>query len=105
MEQKGTVKVILPTETGVSKQGKDWKKSGIVITFQDGSYEKDLAFSVMGDKITQIETIRTGQQVTVSFNLSSREYNGKYYTDAQLWKVTTETVAEPSVGNADDLPF
>ena len=59
---------------------------------------------------------KVGQDVDVSFNVESREYNGKYYTDLQAWKIFTTTgekkAVETASTNADDgfhkasdLPF
>jgi hypothetical protein len=49
-----------------------------------------------------------GQEVTVSFNVRGREYNGKYYNTLDAWKVqgevTTSPVNEPMPMD-DDLPF
>jgi len=31
--------------------------------------------------------MKTGDEVTVSFDLESRDFNGKWYTDVKAWKV------------------
>jgi hypothetical protein len=49
-----------------------------------------------------VSGLRSGQDVTVQFNIESREYNGKYYTNATAWKI--EAVAN-SVPETTDLPF
>jgi hypothetical protein len=75
-----------------------------------------------GDKIN-LDSIKPGSQVTVGFDLESREYNGRWYTDVKAWKVaagagTTEGPSDfgssapppPTFDNGggamdDDLPF
>ena len=42
-----------------------------------------------GDKIDQFD-IKTGEQLTVSIDLESREYNGRWYTDVKAWKVSRD---------------
>ena len=51
-----------------------------------GDYPKQVCFMVWGDKIDQLQ-IREGQELTVHFDLESREYNGRWYTDVKAWKV------------------
>jgi len=103
----GKVKSILDKETGVSKAGREWSKQVFVVSFKDGSYDKDVAFSTMKPEI--IEAISEDQTVTVHFNVSSREYNGKWYTDAGAWKVEAgqvqSAVTLPLDEQPNDLPF
>ena len=107
MQITGTVKTILPIESGVSKADKPWSKQTFVIEFKDGSYDKQLALSVMKPEL--IANIAIGQTVMCEINASSREYNGKYYTDVSAWKVTVGGQASPVPAplneQASDLPF
>lgn len=108
MQQSGTVKQILPLESGEGKNGQ-WKKQIFVISFMDGNYPKDLAITAMNDKTSLVP--KQGQSVTVDFNMSSREYNGRWYTDCQLWKITADGQDNPVPAKLDeqqgdsDLPF
>ena len=43
-----------------------------------------------GDKIDQF-SINKGDQVEVSIDLESREYNGRWYTDVKAWKAVSYT--------------
>jgi len=123
---KGTIKQILPIESGTSKAGKDWKKQHFILDTGD-QYNPNLCFSLFGDdKIQIISKFEPGQEVEVYFNLSSREYNGKWFHNVDAWKVEalsqeqanqssppppSEEPAEPLYSNfkdeeeADDLPF
>ena len=94
----------LEKETGVSKTGKTWEKQSILVE-QNAEFNKEVAISFFGDKIKSIRDIEVGSDVSVSINLSSREYNGKYYHNIDGWfiaKLGQETVAPVS---EDDLPF
>tara|TARA_R110002020_G_scaffold130099_2_gene291169 strand:+ start:665 stop:982 length:318 start_codon:yes stop_codon:yes gene_type:complete len=95
----------LERETGVSKSGKTWEKQSIIVEQSGTEYNKEVVISFFGDKIKSIKDIDVGSDVNVSINLSSREYNGKYYHNIDGWfvaKLGEETVA-PS--QSDDLPF
>ncbi len=86
MEMSGTVIAILPKQTGTNKAGNTWEKQDFVIQ-TSGQYPKKLCFAVWGDKIAKFQ-IREGEEITVFFDVESREYMGKYYTDVKAWNVT-----------------
>ena len=94
MDIKGKLISKLERETGVSKTGKTWEKQSILVEQ-----------SFFGDKIKSLRDIEEGSDVNVSINLSSREYNGKYYHNIDGWfiaKLGQETVGEIP---EDDTPF
>lgn len=82
----GTVIAILQKQTGTNKAGNTWEKQDFVIQ-TSGQYPKKLCFAVWGDKIGKFQ-IREGEEITVFFDVESREYMGKYYTDVKAWNVT-----------------
>ena len=95
----------LEKETGVSKSGKTWEKQSIIVEQSGTDYNKEVVISFFGDKIKSIRDIEVGSDINVSINLSSREFNGKYYHNIDGWfcaKLGQETV---SPTNGDDLPF
>lgn len=109
---KGKIVNILNVESGTSKSGKEWKKGGFVIDTGD-QYNPNVAFSLFGDdKIAMLENFSIGQNVEVSFNISSREFNGKWFHNIDAWRIngSEQSVSQPqSSGNnvIDDdlLPF
>ena len=105
MEIKGKLVQKLERETGVSKSGKTWEKQSILVEQSGTDYNKEVAISFFGDKIKKIRDIQEGSDVSVSINLSSREYNGKYFHNIDGWFIAElgqETVAPI---NDDSLPF
>jgi len=107
MEIQGKVTHVLPEQTGTSKSGKDWSKSEFVVEVS-GEYPKSVAIQTFGDKVT---LPKIGQDVTVSVNIESREWNGKWYTNVTAWKIEVESGAtveesEPVEDETDGvLPF
>lgn len=94
----------LERETGISKSGKNWEKQSIVIEQTGATFNKEVVVSFFGDKIKSLRDIEEGTDVNVSINLSSREYNGKYYHNIDGWfiaKIGEETVAPTN----DEMPF
>ena len=111
----GTIKSIGEVQSGTSKTtNKEWKKINFVVQTK-GEYAKDVAFNVFGaekvDNFTKYNKV--GQMVDVSFDVESREYKGRYYTDLNAWKVFTNkdgatASAEPAQTTTEDagnLPF
>jgi len=87
LQTSGRIIKILDIESGTSKAGKEWKKQSFVIHTGD-EYNPEVCFSLFGeDKIEKLSTFSENQTVNVSFNLSSREYNGKYYHNIDAWKI------------------
>ena len=110
MDVKGTVKLICKKETGTSKAGKEWNKQVIVID-TGAEYNPEIAVQAFGDeKIKDLNKLSVGDEVLIKCNVSSREYNGKYFHNIDgYWftKHTPEVTNEPLVAQdeSDDLPF
>ena len=64
----------------------------------DDQYPKKICFMVWSDKIDEL-AIKQGENLSVSIDIESREYNGRWYTDVKAWKVTRDSVS------ADNIPF
>lgn len=75
---------ILPMETGMGKSG-EWKKQSIIVE-TDGQFPKKICITAWGDKINAAQ-LQIGNRLTIDFDLESREYNGRWYTDVKAWKV------------------
>ena len=101
---KGRIKAILPSETGMSKGGKTWIKQSFVVD-TGAQYNPDVCFGVFGDdKLDMLAKYKEGQEVEVSFNISSREYNGKFYHNIDAWKIDSLSNNAPeSIEEAVDL--
>lgn len=88
MEIKGKIIVALPELKGVSKSGKEWKKREYVLETQE-TYPKKVFFNFFGERADQYP-MNVGDVVTLSFDINSREFNGRWYTDISGWKVERE---------------
>lgn len=108
----GTIAKIKDVQTGTSKAGKEWKKQEFVVK-TDAEYNNLYCFTVFGDE--KVENLtkynKEGDKVAVSFNINTKEWQDKHFTDLGAWrieKVEGGTVPEPTT-QADpissDLPF
>ena len=87
MEIKGKIIEILPEKSGQSANG-EWRKQEYVLE-TESSYPKKICFMAWGDKIGEFN-LKQGENVEVSVDLESREYNGRWYTDVKAWRVNRE---------------
>ena len=104
MEITGKLIKKLDVESGISKAGKEWQKQSILVE-QSGEYNKEVVVSFFGDKIKSIRDIEEGSEISVSINLSSREFNGKYYHNIDGWFIAKKGQETVGATNDDNLPF
>ena len=87
MELEGRIARKLNVQTGTSARGA-WSKQEFVLEYQEGSFPTQVCMNVWGeDKVRELDKYQVGDKVKVAFNLSSREYNGRWYTDVRAWRI------------------
>jgi hypothetical protein len=94
-----------PLQTGEGKNG-SWKKQDIIVE-TDGTYPKKVCISIWGDKINE-SVLQLGNNLDIQFDVESREYNGRWYTDCKAWKIElagNTSGAAPNTPNAPDTSF
>ncbi len=111
-ELTGKIKLIQEPKTFDS----GFSKREMVVTVEDGKYPQDINLEFVQDKAALLDGLQPGQEVTVSFDIRGREYNGRYFNNLQGWKVVpaaAEAAASsedpyfptPSDFGEDDIPF
>lgn len=78
MEITGRIIFALPEQSGLSKAGNNWKKREYVLETQE-SFPKKIFFDFFGDRADQFP-LQVGQLIRLTFDIESREYNGRWYT-------------------------
>jgi hypothetical protein len=91
MEIRGRIIQVLPLASGTSKSGNPWKKQDYILETLD-QYPRKVNFNLFGDRVDQYP-VQVGEEVVVSFDLESREFNGRWYTDVRAWKIEKEDAA------------
>ena len=114
MDISGKIIQLLPAQQGQGKNG-TWKKQEFILETGD-TYPKKVCIAVWGDKI-DLNSFKIGDAVDVAFDVESREFNGRWYTDIKAWKLTaakqkeggrsTQAPVAPDgdLPSNDDLPF
>ena len=90
MQLSATLISILPTQSGTGKNG-EWKKQDLVFETQD-QFPKKICISFWGDKLENI-SLHKSTTYSIDFDLESREYNGKWFTDVKAWKISQTNAA------------
>ncbi len=99
MEFTGRIIKALEPRTGVSSRtGNPWKMQDFVIEETMGQFPKRMVFNVFGEDNLNRFNIQEGQELTVSFDINAREYNGRWYNDVRVWNVMAASQPQPAVG-------
>lgn len=80
---EGKVEKIFDSET----KGASFQVRQFVIEVSDGQYPQMVAFQLVQDKCTLIDDYSEGDMIEVEFDLRGREWNGKYFTNLQAWRI------------------
>ena len=73
---------------GISKTGNQWKKQEYVLETLD-SYPRKVKFDFFGERADQYN-FEVGDIITLSYDIESREFNGRWYTDIRGFKAVKE---------------
>ena len=125
LEVTGKLLQKLPVQSGQSAKGA-WSKQEFIFETQE-NFPRKVCFSVWGsDKVAELMSFAEGETIKVGFNLESRSYNERWFTEARAWRIERVGVPanvgaplphdppprfepsylDPSSGSEiDDLPF
>jgi len=92
MEITAKVITVLPIESGTSRSGNAWQKRNFVVETSE-QYPKKICFQLFGDKVNDCPAV--GNEVKVFFDIESREYNSRWYTQLNVWKVERPMAQQP----------
>lgn len=106
LEINGKITQVLPVQSGTSKAGKEWQKQEFVIETEE-QFPRSVCFTLFGDKISLLNGFNNGDDVSVAFNLESREYNGKWFHNVNAWRINKanqDTGSTPDYSPGDIPP-
>lgn len=103
MEISGKIIAVLPLQQGTSKAGNPWQSQSYVLETQE-QYPKKVCFEIFGEDRIKNNSCQIDELVTVSFDLESREFNGRWYTSVRAWKVVKGEGAAPVATPAASTP-
>ena len=114
MIYSGTFVKLVDSKSGERKDGKGtWQMATFL------ARDKDInLFEVWGEEVDRVRELKDGDKVSLEFNPSTREFNGKYYVSLKVWKVLpfqgevkedkpepTKSFGQPNIPDDSGLPF
>lgn len=76
----------LPVQSGTSARG-DWSKQEFIIETQE-NFPRKICMNVWGsEKVEELSKFKDGENLKISVNIESREFNNRWYTDIRAWKI------------------
>ena len=91
MEFEGVVYKILPLTQGTSARG-EWQRQDVVFELPS-EFSRKICVTFF-NKPSDVAKLREGATYTVSVNVESREYNGRWYTDVRAWRLQPKETAQ-----------
>lgn len=87
MEIQGKIIAALPKQSGTSaRTGSTWASQEYVLETHD-QYPRKCCFRIFGEDRIANMNIQVGEELTVSFDIDAREYNGRWFNSINCWKV------------------
>ena len=59
----------------------------LVLEITDGKFPQMIKFQLVQDKCALLDDYSEGDEVTVEFDLRGREWNDKYFTNLNVWRI------------------
>jgi hypothetical protein len=84
MEIIGKVVRLGTLTEGTSARG-PWRKQELIIETEE-QYPRTVCLICWTNQIDEIQKFAPGQTIKAQIEISSREFNGKWYTDVRVWR-------------------
>lgn len=94
---------ILPEQTGQGRNG-TWVKISFIVETQE-QYPKKICFDAWGDRVDIVKGLNLNDTVKVEFDVESREYNGRWYTNVKAWRIEKQNAGAAASGIENNPPL
>jgi hypothetical protein len=112
VKERGTIAVMGEVQSGTSQSGNTWSRQTIVVDVvgYNGNYRK-VALQASGNMVADLEGYRVGDKVEVTYQVTAREWQGKWYNNVDLYKIESADqpvqqtqVQQPVAPSAPEIP-
>ena len=101
---EGIVFAVLPEQSGTSARG-EWHSQNVVFEMQTNSnYPRKVSVKFF-NKRDDVARLVVGATYKVTFDVESREYQGRWYTDVVGRRVEPKEAAQVAQGYVEPAPF
>jgi hypothetical protein len=101
MEIIGKVVRLGALTEGTSARG-PWRKQDLIIETEE-QFPKTVCLTCWTNQIDEIQKFAPGQSIKAQIDLSSREFNGKWYTDVRVWRFDPVGATAPATAPAQPV--
>lgn len=98
MEIVGKVVRLGNLTEGQSARG-PWRKQELIIETEE-QYPRTVCLICWTNQIEEIQHFAPGQTIKAQIEISSREFNGKWYTDVRVWRFDPVGATAPAAAPA-----
>ena len=100
VKERGTIAVMSEVQSGTSQSGNTWSRQTIVVDVvgYNGNYRK-VMLQASGNVVADLETMMVGDKVEITYQVTAREWNGKWYNNVDLVKISYQE--QPQHQDAD----
>lgn len=104
-EVEGKLHRVFPTE----QKSANFAAREFVLEVPDGNYPQLIKFQAVQERCGILDNFNEGDQVRVSFDLRGREWNGKYLTNLNAWRIEaggaeSQGASSPASSRAKSTP-
>lgn len=89
------------------KKSETFQTREFVLLVEEGQYPNYIKFQVVQDRVTMLDNLEEGAGIKVYFDLRGREWQGKYFTNLQAWRIesgSAESSPRPAQADFPDSP-
>ncbi len=76
-----------PSTSGVGNNNREWTKCDFIAS-TEGRGARTIKFTAWNTVVDQVMEIAVGSELDIEFEVGSREYQGRWYTDVTAKKIT-----------------
>lgn len=100
LEVEGVIHAIFDTE---NKTAQFRSREFVIQT--PGEYPQYVKFQVVQDRCDGLDQLNKGDKVKVWFDLRGREWQGKYFTNLNAWRIDLVGEAITKIQESDGMPL
>lgn len=113
---KGTISYISEVSSGTSRSGNTWQRLTLHLDipgFQGAIFKQ--VFQASGNAVDMVKKFKVGDRVEIAFSLYAREWDGRWYNNVDLVRITPADAQAEDPGSPappevqdnpnNDLPF
>ncbi|MBK7093760.1 MAG: DUF3127 domain-containing protein [Saprospiraceae bacterium] len=91
----------------IESKSASFQTRDFVLLIEEGNYPQYIKFQLTQDRCNIVDSINEGDNMKVWFDLRGREWNEKYFTNLNAWKVEKQSTGDSNKqdNSPDEIDF